>query len=147
MTDRRLAVAIVLASSLAWPARGEQKLETPESIALASGVRVRLLDVRMYAQGELQSAVPTLFVDYLTARPIRDRCALRTEVRQVWQHFKKAAEEQAAHRVFIVPNDAPVGGSSTSFALRRTDGTEWTERGGFAGCGGAKKGTPPKPRQ
>jgi hypothetical protein len=101
MTSGRLAVAVLLISSLGWPMRADQKLEAPEYITLSSGVRVRVLDVRMYAQDES----PPLFVDYLTALPLR---------------------------------------GLIGFALRRTESTGWTERGGFSGCGGSKDAPSPK---
>lgn len=122
-----------------------EKLQGPKSITLASGARRQVLDVRMYAQGELESEIPTLFVDYLTEIPLRDRCTLQVEVREVWQHFKSQADQHGAERVFIVPNDAPVGGGVTSFALRRQGRNPWTEGGGFLEC--SKKTQPPSRKE
>jgi len=141
MTRGMLAVAALPFLSLSGPIRADQKLDAPESITLSSGVKVRVLDVRMYPEDEL----PTLFVDYLTSLPIRDRCALRGEVRQVWRHFKGTAEEHAAKRVFVVPNDAPVGGGLIAFALRRTEPNGWVERGAFSDSGCPKEPSSPKP--
>ena len=68
------------------------------------------------------------FVDYLTTLPIRDRQKLRSEVDDVWCSFKAEAEEASINTVFIIPNDAPVGGGLMSFSFKRqADGTWLTE--------------------
>lgn len=49
-------------------------------------------------------------MDYLTKLPIRDRQTLTPEVDEVWCSFKADAEKSGITTVFIIPNDAPIGG-------------------------------------
>jgi hypothetical protein len=69
------------------------------------------------------------FVDYLTKLPIRDRQALAPEVDEIWCSFKADAEKSRITTVFIIPNDAPIGGELTSFSFKQQPDGTWLRQG------------------
>jgi hypothetical protein len=72
------------------------------------------------------------YVEYVTQLPIKraqlpikDMCSLASEVDDVWPVLRPAAETAGARMAYVVPTDAPFGGTSISFSFVRTEHGDW----------------------
>ena len=118
-----LAAAFLLDAACAKPQR--EPGPTLTTRLLPSGASITIINQAERDDGRSRA----WFVDYLTKRPIGDRQMLTPEVDEVWCSFKADAEKSAITTVFIIPNDAPIGGGLTSFSFKRQPDGTWLRQG------------------
>jgi hypothetical protein len=104
----------------------ETQIKAEHTRILKSGKSFHLIGI---VQRRSEGPSSSLFVDYVTTLPIRDRHRLIPEVVELWCDLRTESEQTGVARVFVVATDARIGGAVTSFALHRQPDGSWLLQG------------------